>query len=182
VVNVELIEAAQNGDREALIKILRTIERDAYKTAYYMLGNRQDAQDVTQETLLRIARNIKNYENKALFQTWVYRIVHNLCIDCLRKHKDTVSLEGQALHIPAKESVEQEVVRKQEHRDLVTAIQTLENPYRSIVVLRFIQQRSYEEIAASLEIPLNTVKSYLFRAKNQLQKALYEQEKGGGQG
>ncbi len=179
MVSEELILAAQNGDREALVDILRAVERDIYKTAYYMLSNEQDARDATQDTLMRICRNINMYETKALFKTWVNRIVTNICIDYIRKRKDAVSLDNSELVIKASDDVEQQVMKDESKRDVAAAIQKLEEPYRSIVLLRYVNQYSYDEIVDTLDLPLNTVKSYLFRAKSQLQKYLKEYAKGG---
>lgn len=180
MVSVELILAAQNGDREALITILRSVERDAYNTAYYMLGNQQDAMDMTQEALLRIFRNIKQYETKALFKTWVHRIVTNLCIDCLRKRKETVPFDHAEPFATADERVEHQVLLRLTIEEVSAAIHKLSEPYRSIVVLRYVNQFSYDEIAETTQLPLNTVKSHLFRAKTKLQQLLVDVQKGGG--
>ncbi len=181
MVRAEHIQAAQNGDREALIYILRIVERDAYKTAYYMLRDEQDARDATQEALLRISRNLHVYEQKAQFNTWVQRIVANLCIDLLRKRQPVVSLDQTEWLIKSDESVEAQVLRDETTRAVKVAIEKLEEPYRSIIIFRYVQQFSYEEIVETMDIPLNTVKSYLFRAKSQLKRHLsaYQDLKGG---
>jgi RNA polymerase sigma factor (sigma-70 family) len=179
VVSVELIVAAQNGEQEALVSILRAVEPNAYKTAVYLLGNRQDALDATQETLIRISRSIYQYENRALFHTWVHRIVTNLCYDHLRRRQEQVSIDSSELVLSTNEQVEDQVLKAVLVDDVQRAIYALQEPYRSIVVLRYVHQLSYEEVAETTELPLNTVKSHLFRAKTKLQQLLSDYKKGG---
>lgn len=85
MVEQELIRAAQTGDRDALITLLREIENQVYRTAYYILNDEQDAHDAAQEALIRIYTKIDTYEEKAQFKTWVQRIVTNICIDKFRR-------------------------------------------------------------------------------------------------
>jgi RNA polymerase sigma factor (sigma-70 family) len=178
----ELVRAAQAGDRDALITLLREIEAHIYRTAYYMLGNEQDAMDASQEALIRIYTKIGSYEEKALFKTWVQRIVTNICIDKFRRTKQTVSIEEHELSFISAINVEDEVMSGYLTQDIREAIDKLPEHHRSVVVLRYIQDFSYHEIADSLNLPLNTVKSYLFRARQQLQTLLQDYQKGGVRG
>lgn len=168
----ELIKAAQMGDRDALITLLREIENHVYRTAYYILGNEQDALDAAQEALIRIYTKINSYEEKAQFKTWVQRIVTNLCIDKFRRSKPTVSIEQHELSFTDHKTVEDEVMSTYIAKDIREAIDKLPEHHRSVVVLRYLQDFSYNEIAESLDLPINTVKSYLFRARQQLQGIL----------
>ena len=178
----ELIRAAQSGDREALVSLLRQIETDVYRTAYYILGNEQDAMDAAQEALIRIYTKIGMYEEKALFKTWVQRIVTNICIDKMRKSKPSVSIEEHEMVFVSMENTEDEVISSHVAKDIREAIEKLPEHHRSVVVLRYLQDLSYNEIAETLDLPLNTVKSYLFRARRQLQTLLQDYQKGGVRG
>lgn len=178
----ELVRAAQSGDREALLTLLREIETHVYRTAFYMLGNEQDAMDASQEALIRIYTKIQSYEEKALFKTWVQRIVTNICIDKFRKNKPTVSIEEHEMTFEAAGNVEDEVLSADLSKAIREAIDLLPEHHRSVVVLRYLHDFSYNEIADSLNLPLNTVKSYLFRARQQLQSLLRHYEKGGVRG
>ena len=174
-----LIRAAQSGDRDALIALLREIETHVYRTAYYILNNEQDAMDAAQEALIRIYTKIGSYEEKAQFKTWVQRIVTNICIDKFRRTKASVSIEEHNMVFPTENNVEEEVMSSYAAQDIREAIQQLPEHHRTVVVLRYLQDFSYTEIADSLGLPLNTVKSYLFRARRQLQTLLKEYQKGG---
>jgi RNA polymerase sigma factor (sigma-70 family) len=179
VVEPELIKAAQSGDRDALITLLREIETHVYRTAYYIVGNEQDAADASQEALIRIYTKINSYEEKAQFKTWVQRIVTNICIDKFRRTKPTVSMDEHDMVFPTGNNVEDEVVSSYIAKDIHEAIEKLPEHHRAVVVLRYLQDFSYNEIADSLDLPLNTVKSYLFRARQQLHILLHEYQKGG---
>ncbi|GGG10973.1 RNA polymerase sigma factor [Paenibacillus abyssi] len=177
-----LIRAAQSGDRDALITLLREIENHVYRTAYYILNNEQDAMDAAQEALIRIYTKIGSYEEKAMFKTWVQRIVTNICIDKFRRNKPTVSIDEHEMVFKEKQNVEDEVLSSYAAKDIREAIDKLPEHQRAVVVLRYMQDFSYNEIADSLDLPLNTVKSYLFRARQQLQSLLQDYQKGGVRG
>ncbi|GGN96925.1 RNA polymerase sigma factor [Saccharibacillus kuerlensis] len=179
MVEQELIRAAQSGDRDALITLLREIEPAVYKTAYYTLNNEQDAMDAAQEALIRIYTKIGSYEEKAQFKTWVQRIVTNICIDKFRRVKPTVSIEEHEMVFEGHDSVEGEVMRAYTREDIDRAINLLPEHHRTVVILRYVQDMSYNEISGCLDLPLNTVKSYLFRARSQLQQLLQDYQKGG---
>jgi RNA polymerase sigma-70 factor (ECF subfamily) len=182
VVELSTIKAAQSGDREALITLLREIETHVYRTAYYILNNEQDAMDAAQEALIRIYTKIGSYEEKAQFKTWVQRIVTNICIDKFRRSKPTVSIDEHELVFREKRDVEDEVMSSYALQDIRSAIDQLPEHHRTVVVLRYLQDFSYNEIADCLNLPLNTVKSYLFRARQQLQSLLHDYQKGGVRG
>lgn len=182
MVEPELIRAAQSGDRDALITLLRDIETHVYRTAFYVLNNEQDAMDAAQEALIRIYTRIDSYQEKAMFKTWVQRIVTNICIDKFRRKKPTVSIDEHNMIFSADHNVEDEIVSSYVAQDIHEAIEKLPEHHRAVVVLRYLQDFSYKEIAESLDLPLNTVKSYLYRARQQLQILLHEYQKGGVQG
>lgn len=182
LVEPELIRAAQAGDRDAVVALLRQIETHVYRTAFYFLGNEHDAMDASQEAMLKIYTKLGSYEEKAKFKTWVQRIVTNVCIDKYRRAKPTVSIEAHDMVFSAGNQVEEQVVANSTAREIRAAIDRLPDGQRAVVVLRYLQEFSYKEIADALQLPLNTVKSYLFRARQQLQAMLEEQQKGGVRG
>lgn len=175
----QLVRSAQAGDHDALVELLRMIENSVYRSAYYILGNEQDALDASQEALIRIYRKIDTYQEKAKFSTWVQRIVSNVCMDKFRSKKETVSIDEHELTLIDKQDVEGEILASSMASDIHDAIAKLPHQYRLVVVLRYIQDQSYQEIADTLQLPLNTVKSYLFRARQQLQELLHDYQKGG---
>ncbi|GGK18322.1 RNA polymerase subunit sigma-24 [Caldalkalibacillus thermarum] len=176
----ELVKRAQEGNQDALLQLLREIESPLYRTAYYMLGHEQDALDMTQEALIRIYQNIHQFDKKAQFKTWAQRIVTNLCIDHFRQKKNTVSTDqhDHLLHQRQYDHVEQTVEQSILKDEIQQAISQLSEQQRAVVVLRYLQDFSYQEIADALDLPLNTVKSHLFRVRKELQRLLFPEEEG----
>lgn len=179
LVDPELISAAKAGDRDAAVALLRQIETHVYRTAYYFLGNEHDAMDASQEAMLKIYTKLGSFEEKASFKTWVQRIVTNVCIDKFRRARPAVSIEAHDMVFSAGNQTEERVMAAAAAEEVREAISRLPDPQRAVVVLRYLQDLSYKEIADALNLPLNTVKSYLFRARQQLQILLQEEQKGG---
>lgn len=182
VPDLDLIRSARSGDREAMIMLLKEIESPLYRTAYYLLNHEQDALDITQEALIRIYTSIQSYKEQAQFLTWAQRIVTNLCIDHFRKQKEMTNIDDVERILSSAENVEERVIRRNTADEIEKAIEKLPAHFRTVVVLRYLQDFSYNEIANIMELPLNTVKSHLFRARKILQQLLQEFEKGGVRG
>jgi RNA polymerase sigma factor (sigma-70 family) len=184
VQEAELIRTAKEGDRDALIQLLREVETPLYRTAFYMLGNEQDALDATQDALIKIYKSFHSFEQKAKFLTWAQRIVTNVCIDKCRKKRESVSIDEHefVLNEYGTNYVEEEFERTVMAKEVRQAIDKLPEHHRMVVILRYIQDLSYKEIAEAVDLPINTVKSYLFRARQQLQNLLHDIQKGGVSG
>lgn len=180
VPDLKLIEAAKRGDQAAMVQILQHLELPLYRTAYYLLGNEDDASDATQEALIKVYKKLHTYQEKASLETWAQRIVRNVCMDFFRKKKDEVSLD---MDIPDNHKglqIEGQIENRLVYQDLQEAVMQLRPAYREVIVLRYIQDYSYQEIAETLCLPMNTVKSYLFRARQELHLWLKEYDQGGG--
>jgi len=149
-----------------------------YTFAWYFLGNREDAEDVAQEVLIRLWDHWQEVESARL-PAWITRVARNACLDLLRKRKSyrgVVSGEGdeEALaRVASGEPNPEKLVEASEfQRQLECALQTLPEIHRTVVVLREIQGLKYDEIAESLGLPLNTVKVYLHRGRRELREQL----------
>ena len=177
VVEAEWVKRAQAGDRAALIQILREMEAPLYQTAFYLLGSEQDALDATQEALLRIYKKVSTFKWQSRFETWAQRIVTNLCIDQLRRKGKTAFLKEEVEPIDPQAEVAMQFSGFT--TDLQAAMERLSELQRAVVIFRYGHDFTYAEIAEVLELPLNTVKSHLFRARKQLQEELAEYREGG---
>lgn len=118
--------------------------------------------------MIRIYTKINSYEEKAQFKTWVQRIVTNICIDKFRRTKPSVSIDEHDMVFQDNQDVEYEVMSTYVAQDIQDAINKLPEHHRTVIVLRYLQDLSYNEIADCLDLPLNTVKSYLFRARQRI--------------
>lgn len=147
-----------------------------------MVHNRPEAEDIVQETFIKAFTALASFSEEYAFSTWLYKIAVNNCIDHFRKKKlQTVSLdkplEGKDGELkrdfPDKEPTpEGEVLRQERHVLVREAIEKLPEHYRQVIVMRHQEERSYEEIAQILNIPLGTVKARIFRARELLKKML----------
>ncbi len=150
-----------------------------YSHAYYFLGNRPDAEDVTQEVLLRAWQNLHAIRKPTL-KAWLMRVTHNLCVDTLRRHKARQMVPAQEagdewnapLPLVAADDPQAAAEQGELQRHLAQAIQRLPARLRSVIIMRELQDMSYEEISSTLGIPLNSVKVYIHRGRRHLRAAL----------
>jgi len=164
---------------------LQTFEQQVYRYqqrvygfAYYYLKDKEEAADVTQEVLLRLWNHRDEVEEERMLG-WLLRVTRNACVDALRKRKsyrrliatDTEQVISAPGSMPATDAAAESSVFRQH---LAQALDQLSEPYRSIVILREIQEMKYEEIGGALNLPLNTVKVYLHRARKMLRNQLRE--------
>ncbi|MBZ4665874.1 sigma-70 family RNA polymerase sigma factor [Mahella sp.] len=144
-----------------------------YGLAYRLMGNRDDAMDISQEVFVKIFRNLKAFKGQSTLATWVYRITYNTCMDELRRRKiKQVSIADKSDLADDNTPVE-EIYEADERKEAVhNALYKLDDDQRAIIVMRDIQGLSYEEIAEVLQCPLGTVKSRLSRARLNLKEIL----------
>jgi RNA polymerase sigma-70 factor (ECF subfamily) len=182
----EVVVAARNGVEAAYRELVRRYERPVFSLLYRMVRNREQAEDLSQETFIKVLNALGSYRPEYKFSSWVFKIANNAAIDHLRKRElDTLSLEGSphadtpekleatALQIGEKaESALDAVANKELGGEIERAIAKLRPEYRTCILLRHVEGRAYEEIAEMLDLPLGTVKTYIHRARNELRIAL----------
>lgn len=179
-----LIRRIVDGDHEAFAQLVEAHEKPVYNLCLRMCGNAEDAKDLAQEAFVKAWRGLQFYKYESAFSTWLYRLTTNVCIDFLRKQKrrPTVSLTVQQ---EDEETVELEIEDGQPqpeaqilHREVKTeiarAMDQLEDEFRMILTLRVIDDLSYEEIAAIMDLKIGTVKSRLARARLKLKRILLQ--------
>ena len=169
----ELVVRCQKGDLSAFEELFYRYQSDAYNIAYGLMGNVEDAKDMTQEAFVRAYEKIHQFQRRSSFRTWIAKITTNLCLDELRKRqrRRTESLEAHpdALRKPTHDPSALERLLQQERVEkLQQILHGLPEKYRVILVLRDIQGYSYEEIAQILGCSLGRVKSRLHEARQEL--------------
>ena len=161
--------------------LIQQYKNKIYTYSLYMLKNRMDADDVTQEVMIRIWQNIDKF-NMLAAKTWIIKTTNNLCIDCLRRRTVAVNREFEI------DEFFEDTYSKNHNSEnpyLIThfkmialkvkeAIQRLPENLRSVFVLYEIEEMKYKEISMALDLPINSVKVYLLRARKKLQKELRE--------
>lgn len=182
-----LVDQAKHGDVAAFEQLVTKYDRKVYNLAYRMCADREDAADLAQEGLVRAYRSIGRFREQAQFSTWLYRIVVNVCLDHQRSRKrhPTVSLDeplpGEDGDIPRQLTAdspnpEAAYEQRETQAEVQRAISRLPEDQRVVIVMRDIQDLSYEEIAGVLDVALGTVKSRLNRARQALKEELIRSE------
>jgi RNA polymerase sigma-70 factor (ECF subfamily) len=178
------VKKAQKGDSTAFEQLVLAHQNQIYRLCFRMLGNAEDAADMTQETFLKAWRNLDRFQGDAAFSTWLYRLASNCCLDFLRsqKRRPTVSMttedddgEEQTIEVADDSATpEEELLLKEERSEIARAMASLDEEQRQILSLRVVNDLSYTEIAEILDIKEGTVKSRLARARENLRKKLLQ--------
>ncbi|CAH0122662.1 RNA polymerase sigma factor FliA [Paenibacillus sp. CECT 9249] len=173
---------ARKGDQRAFAEIVDLFKDKIFHLAYRMLNNRHEAEDVVQDTFLRVFKNLDRYDEHQKFSTWIYRIGTNLCIDRLRKRKPTYSLDAEMNDqegidgysmIPSDDvTPESELIVSETQQLIRDAIDTLPAKYKSVMILRYLQDLSLQEISDVLDMPVTTIKTRVHRGREFLRKRL----------
>ena len=168
-----LIQKAQHGDHEAFAGLIDEYQNYVFRVSFRVLTNEEDANDIVQECFIRIWRNIKTYNSKIKFTTWIYKIAINLCIDQLRKKKYHFNMDCSEVHMINDQLDTQEEVS---NRDLARIIQCLSqqlSPKQKIVfVLRDLEDLEMGEIVRITGMKLPVIKSNLYYARQQIRQQL----------
>ncbi len=187
-IDSELIEKAKSGDEKALEELLSKYKIAVYNLVYRMVRDKQEAEDLTQETFIKTFKSLPSFNAEYAFSTWIFKIATNNCIDFFRKRKlKTYSIdkpiqyktsEIQQEHPDPDLNAEKSILAKERSKLIQNAIDVLPDKYQQAIVLRHREERSYEDIAEMLDLPLGTVKARIFRAREMLNKALKDKLSG----
>lgn len=169
-----IIARARRGDADAFEQLVVAYRDQVFRLALRMCGNEADADEVAQEAFLSAWKALPNFRGDSRFSTWLYQLTSHAAIDLMRRKKRQIAAEDiTEVSAPDPAPGPQQQAEQSETRQAVRdAMAQLSPEYRQIVVLRFLQELSYEEIGAVLKLPPGTVKSRLNRAKAQLKDIL----------
>lgn len=181
----ELIELAQDNDFEALEELIRSIQKNVFTTLMYLAGNQDKASDLTQETLLKVAKNIKSLTSPKNFKSWVNHIATNVFYDDTRKNKkeyQLISLEDEnnksffsaikSFFTDKRCKPPDACISSELDKIIKYEILNLPENFRIVIILRELEGLSYEEIALATNSTIGTVKSRIARARTRLQESL----------
>jgi RNA polymerase sigma factor (sigma-70 family) len=183
-VDSRLIQSALAGDDRAYKQLMKKYHDAIYNFIYRMIRDKQQVEDLTQEAFIKAFGSLANFNEEYAFSTWLYKIATNNCIDYIRKRK--LQLYSIDKPIQSRESeysfelpdlsyeADRELISEQRSRLLNEAIERLPEKYRTVILLRHTEEKSYEEIAKMLKLPIGTVKAHIFRAREILYKSLKE--------
>jgi RNA polymerase sigma-70 factor (ECF subfamily) len=166
----ELIRCAVQGNLGAFAQIVSLYRGRVLRTAYGVVGSAVEAEDVAQEVFVRVWHGLADHHGQGAFAAWIYRITVNAAIDVTRRRRQEVELQDH--HTEQIASPEDVVLRRDQHRRIRQAIQSLPPNARATIILREYEQLSYKEIADILQIPIGTVMSRLNYARKLLREKL----------
>lgn len=171
----ELIERAQNGDKQAYAELIRRYHRTVEKFAFQCGVHVNDIPDIAQEVFVKLYRFLHQFKRER-FTTWLYKITLNATRDYYRKESKEQAKEEKLKRITntpyAAKSAEDRVLVFEDDKELHNAIQLLDEKYRHPIILFYFHELSYEQIAEVLNVPMSTIKIRLLRAKGHLKTAL----------
>jgi RNA polymerase sigma-70 factor, ECF subfamily len=176
------IKQVLKGDQSAFAELVELYKDKVFQICYRMLGNRHEAEDIAQEAFIRAYVNIETFNQKRKFSTWLFRIATNLCIDRIRKKKpdyyldaEVAGTEGLTMYSQVAADVpmpEDEVENMELQETIQKEISKLPEKYRSVIVLKYIEELPLQEISEILDMPLGTVKTRVHRGREALRKQL----------
>jgi len=175
-----LIQKARKGNHDAFAALVDEHQHYVYNLALRVVKDENEALDLTQETFVRAWTALPNFRGQSKFRTWLYRIVTNLCYNRLPNLRRSLNDLGDDVmeEIPETKfnAPADEFESNQTRKHLRQALEDLDENYRLLITLRYQNELSYDEIASTLNLPLGTVKTAIFRAKEQLHKQLVQLE------
>ncbi|MGD6777410.1 RNA polymerase sigma factor SigW [Sutcliffiella horikoshii] len=176
------IKQIKKGDQDAFAEIVELFKDKIYQLVYRMIGNSHEAEDIAQEAFIRAYININSFDVNRKFSTWLYRIATNLTIDRIRKKKpdyyldaEVAGTEGLTMYSQVAADIslpEEEVETMELQGEIQRQILKLPDKYRSVIVLKYIDELSLIEISEILEIPVGTVKTRIHRGREALRQQL----------
>jgi RNA polymerase sigma-70 factor, ECF subfamily len=179
--DTEIIEDVRAGNVRAYTQLVERHKDRALSLALRLTGERREAEELVQDAFLKAFRNLGQFRGDARFGTWFYRILYNLCMTRLRRRMsgpDTLAVQdddllGALAPEESDNSLDQQIEIDDLARFLSMEVDLLPHQYKTAVTLYYIQEMSYDEIAAVMDIPLGTVKTCLFRGRNLLRKRMH---------
>jgi len=185
-----LVISAKEGSQKAYAELMHRYKDSIYFMVLKMVNNKDDAMDITVSTFGKAFENLEKYKPDFAFSTWLFRIATNGSIDFIRKKRVvTTSIdnyssedgEGRVLEFKSDSlNPEEFSIKKQQTEQLKEIIDKLPARYKTLIILRYYDELSYDEIALQLDLPLGTVKAQLFRARDLLSNILNKRKKTAG--
>lgn len=169
---IKLAKASIKGDSKAYTELVKLYKNDLYKIAYSYIKDEQKALDILQDTTYKGLLNIKKLKEAKYFKTWITRILINIAIDYSRKESNITYLEEEEAFLMKNEKS----ISIEEKLDLYDAIDMLRENYKMVIILKYFNDMTEEQVANTMEIPINTVKSHLRRARLELKDILKDGE------
>ena len=168
ITDLELVNNTKSGDPEAFSELVRRHQHIVYNVAYRFMRDVALAEDMAQEAFLKAYRLLKGFRGDCSFSTWMYRVTCSVCLTELSRRKRRGEVELLPKHAGASAVYPSDAIDMPDH--IRRCVAKLSDRYATIITLYYLKGVSYEEIAQVMEIPMGTLKTWMFRARKQLRK------------
>ncbi|RST61551.1 RNA polymerase sigma factor [Siminovitchia terrae] len=169
---IQWVQEVLSGNKQAYSHIINKYKNQLYATILGMTRNPHDAQDLVQEALIKVYYQLGKYDNRGSFASWIYRVAINHCMDEFRKKRH---IEVRMTEESMEKNLEHpEVIflKKEKNKQLELLMDTLPEDERMIILLRYVNELSYEEISELVDVPVSTVRNKLHRAKKKMRNTI----------
>jgi RNA polymerase sigma-70 factor, ECF subfamily len=182
----QVVELARSGRESAFRELIGRYQRPVFSLIYRLVRDRERAEDLAQDTFIKVLNALDRYDPSFKFSSWIFKIAHNTALDQLRrKELDTLSIDGSphartaaeasesaVTPVSGDQTPEQYTLNRELGSEIERALGDLRPEYRTAIVLVHVEGRAYEEVAQIMDVPLGTVKTYIHRGRNELKKQL----------
>jgi len=182
----QVVELARHGRETAFRELIGRYQRPVFSLIYRLVRDREKAEDLAQDTFIKVLNALDRYDPSYKFSSWIFKIAHNTSLDHLRKKEPvTLSIDGSPhartaaeteastlTPVSAGQTPEEYTANRELGTEIEQAIALLRPEYRTAIVLCHVEGRAYDEIAEIMDVPLGTVKTYIHRGRNELKKQL----------
>lgn len=169
---IQWVQEVLSGNKQAYSHIINKYKNQLYATILGMTRNPHDAQDLVQEAFIKVYYQLGKYDNRGSFASWIYRVAINHCMDEFRKKRH---IEVRMTEESMEKNLEHpEVIflKKEKNKQLELLMDTLPEDERMIILLRYVNELSYEEISELVDVPVSTVRNKLHRAKKKMRNTI----------
>jgi RNA polymerase sigma-70 factor (ECF subfamily) len=173
-----LLLQVRQGNRTAFGDMVRRYQNAVFSVCYRLTGNRQEAEDMSQQAFIRAYERLHTFDAERPFLPWMRRVAANVCLNQMEQRQaEMVDVESvqETLSTSSQSDPALRIAQQETTARLYAAVVALPVAYRAVIELRHFQELSYEEISEMLKLPLNTIKSHLFRARKLLAEALHDE-------
>ncbi len=174
----QLIDEIQRGHPRTYADLVERHKEKAFTLAVRIVHNREEAEEIVQDAFLRAFRSLSQFRGDARFSTWLYRIVYNVSITRVSRKSSPVGSDEEAMLIEDDNpSAIEQLEREEQRKAVAREIERLPQNHRTALTLFYFDEMSYQEMSEIMQVPLGTVKTYLFRARDQLRERFSERLK-----
>lgn len=163
-------------NKNFFVEVINRYEKKILRYVFYLTGNKQDAEDITQEVFIKVYINLLGFNKKLKFSSWIFRIAHNEAINFLKKKKINLNFDEKVYQLKDEKEIEDDWLKEDLANKVKSCLEQLPILYREVIDLYYFEEMSYEQIADVLKIPSGTVAIRLSRAKKILKQLCQKQK------